>query len=1152
MGVKILPVREEVFEEGVDPAPKLGKILDAIEGGAASAASTTDTPSTPSTETRAIDTTTRLMADPKEYFKRTFITPNMLSLLEKVVEGFEGKNKVFVLYSFYGGGKTHTLLALIHAFRNPDILTDPDVIRDVDTETKARLEDLSDRIRKINATIVPFAGDSAKYSGTPTNPVNAGGYAYRTVWGYLAHCLGKYYSLKENDEKILAPQQDVVEDLLTGERALFIFDELSEYLKDITGGEYRGYAQAVVNFIEFFVQAVRGSKCVAVITLPVEPSGKADWKYEEDRIIQSLWDSLKSSAEPVEPLRSGETDMVNVLKKRLFESIPEVVKEHAVQKFREKLINYPEYWNQEYLEAVEETYPFSPEYIELLQTLIIRTGMQKTRDALVISMKVLKNIVESGEDPDFIMPWHINLSWVERAFLGGLNNYQIVYIRQVEGIPDIGYGELTRYVLRTIFISTYHYDSAIPREDFPDRRKIVRMVFDPATFTKNNWEPMDVENAIDALLKSPEVTHLNEKDGKFWFWRHPNIKEYIRKRAERIFSDENPGIYDKIKEFVEKGLTSELSQIVEKGKEEKKKKKKREKKVKTHFFEDYEIIDDYGVYPEDEGRLRLIVLLRPDLVSIAEEIYSFAGDGKQRSYKNTIVILAPSEVGVEAKSNRNFRELMLTASMLLATDEILEEITSYYSDYGEEAVEVQKAIIERERKDALLKIAHLIPKVYSYIFHYPTNDSQLRVERVVQPGYNLFENVHLTLVQLQKIVDSMNFDYFSTLIRTEVGIDIERDSKIRTVGQILTWFKQNPRFPIAPNSVVKEAIKEGIKLFRIGLMRDREIFFKPVHSSIPPSKDVEGKAPSQIRDSDGILSRDRAIEEQLKVLKENEAETTHLNFIERSYYVVYPELGGEYYTLSQLETLPDWKDIFLSGVIVKRVEKITSDLLVDVYPASSISVNEGEVAVIKVRARPVNLDIEGVKIQVIDRNSNKAIIDDEMRKIAGGEIIYEYEFEIEPENKVEEYLIKLSAFGNTPLEREARVIVRIKEKVKFVETDVVSMEHEGMKLLRITEIEDFDVLKKIKDSLLSLAEFKGVISGSIKAIYGGGEFELDVRKMELETGVHVSIDVAECGDEREITRKFTVELEDLTLNELIIKKLEGINRKVKYVLIGGE
>lgn len=1148
MGVKELPVRREVFE-GIDPSPKLGKILEVILDGK-----------------EPEDLNTRLLSDPLEFFKRTFITDNMLELLENVLEAFEGRKKrTFALYSFYGGGKTHTILAVIHAFRNPEVLTQPEILSGLEPEERGKLESIADRIKGLNVKVVPFAGEFSKYSGSPLSPTSAGGCTYRTVWGYLAHALGKYDEFSEFDVKLSAPQQDVIERMLSGSRVLFVFDEIMDYLVNLVGGEYSGYARAVVNFFEYFIQALKSSESVAILTLPVDFSGKMDWQNTErdwrykdvEEIASSLWNTLKENAVLVEPLSSGGSDIVNVLRKRLFEEIPGFVKDKTIQRYREKVENYINYFgSKDYVEDIKKTYPFSPEYIRLLENLILRTGLQKTRDALTISMQALRDIHSGNADPDLIMPWHIDLTEVERAFLRGLSDYRQIYIRQVEDFSDSGYGELSKYILRVIFLATYHYDSPVPLDHFPDRTDIVRMVYEPHTFSVNNLEVTDIENALSSILSSPKITHLNEKDGKYWFWKLPNIKEYIQRRTERIFRDRDPRIYRKIREYVETGLKGGLERFASGTATTKKGKKGSAADRPEHYFEEFYIIDDYDLYPDDTPKLKLVVLLRPEFVKEIENMFNYAKENTPRSYRNTLVFLSPvSSVNYSQKDPdyKEYEDLMRKAAGLIASDEVLEEISVHYKDYGQEAVDVQRSIVEREKKNYLQGLSASIPRVFSYVFFNPTNASGIESEKIVNPGYDLPFNVHSTLVLNQKIVEDMDFDYFVTLIRTEVGVDLETVDRIISVDMIVKWFFQNPRFPMTREKVIKAAIAKGIRLFRIGLIRgsgdSAEVFFKPVHDTIPPAKDVEGKVPSEIRNNDGVLSKFRAVDEQFRILKSRQVERVYPTHVERVYYAVYPELGGDFYTLDQLEMQPDWREIFLSGVIVRKVEKIDYDLIVTVYPSNTVTVEEGQAANFTIVARPVNLSIDGVRIGI--KKAGRLIADDEMKLVKDEKgDTYRFEFSVVPESKREEFHAELVTLGGQKIEKQVKLVVVVKEKEEVFTTDEIGDEHLGLKLLRITEIEDFDVLEEIKNSILPLPRSKvdGVVTGRVKVNYGDGEMELDVRKMGLEVGIEAPIEVAGYGTEREITGKFAIEFRDTVLDELLIRKLEKLNRKVRFTL----
>jgi len=61
----------------------------------------------------------RIYSDPLEFFRRTLITESMAEVLENVANVVsEGRgSKVIVLSAFFGGGKTHTLLALIPRYK---------------------------------------------------------------------------------------------------------------------------------------------------------------------------------------------------------------------------------------------------------------------------------------------------------------------------------------------------------------------------------------------------------------------------------------------------------------------------------------------------------------------------------------------------------------------------------------------------------------------------------------------------------------------------------------------------------------------------------------------------------------------------------------------------------------------------------------------------------------------------------------------------------------------------------------------------------------------------------------------------------------------------------------------------------------------------
>ena len=57
----------------------------------------------------------------------------MIQIFERLLDTFEkgGKHNLFLIYSLFGGGKTHTILAIYHAFKDPDALFDEEVLEGV-------------------------------------------------------------------------------------------------------------------------------------------------------------------------------------------------------------------------------------------------------------------------------------------------------------------------------------------------------------------------------------------------------------------------------------------------------------------------------------------------------------------------------------------------------------------------------------------------------------------------------------------------------------------------------------------------------------------------------------------------------------------------------------------------------------------------------------------------------------------------------------------------------------------------------------------------------------------------------------------------------------------------------------------------------------
>lgn len=155
--------------------------------------------------------------DSVEFFKRTYFTSSIVEILEKVIKTLRGdeKNNVILIYSLFGGGKSHTLLSVYHALRNPRALREKEVLEGQRRNIREKLEELSYLAENINARIIIVHGQTN--IGQPSTPLNG---KIRTVWGYIAHSLGKYELVEDYDKNLTVPPIEVLVKLFQEENVL--------------------------------------------------------------------------------------------------------------------------------------------------------------------------------------------------------------------------------------------------------------------------------------------------------------------------------------------------------------------------------------------------------------------------------------------------------------------------------------------------------------------------------------------------------------------------------------------------------------------------------------------------------------------------------------------------------------------------------------------------------------------------------------------------------------------------------------------------------------------------------------------------------------------------------------------------------------------
>ena len=201
--------------------------------------------------------------NPAEFFRRTFLTESLKQLLKGAMLrlGGDGGDPVVQLQTNFGGGKTHSMLALYHLFSG----TPPQELLGVETILREAAMSTLPTVKR-----VVLVGNRI----SPGNPVTkADGTVVRTLWGELAWQLGgkkAFERISADDEKATSPGDALRELFNEYGPCLILIDEWVAYARqlhdqsDLPAGSFEThftFAQALTE------SAKLAKQCLLVISL---------------------------------------------------------------------------------------------------------------------------------------------------------------------------------------------------------------------------------------------------------------------------------------------------------------------------------------------------------------------------------------------------------------------------------------------------------------------------------------------------------------------------------------------------------------------------------------------------------------------------------------------------------------------------------------------------------------------------------------------------------------------------------------------------------------------------------------------------------------------------------------------------------------------
>ena len=325
--------------------------------------------------------------DPAEFFAENHVTEGMRTLLTEGFRRLEGKSAqgVFKLTQAMGGGKTHNLLALGLLAGHPDHR--PEVMGGFYTPDPGLGP----------VRVVAFSG---RESDAPLG-----------IWGAIAEQLGRKEQFNDYYARLAAPGQTAWVNLLRGEPLVIMLDELPPYFvnaasKSIGNSDLSAVTTtALSNLLVAVGRDELRHVCLVISDL------KASYGAGAARIVAAL-DDLEAetgrAAMNLEPVRMNTDEFYRILRKRIFETLPDEAEIEEVAKAYAKAVREARQMDvtnaspEQFAAQVTESYPFHPAIRDLYGRFRENQGFQQTRGLIRLMRIVVSRIWTTDHDPCLI------------------------------------------------------------------------------------------------------------------------------------------------------------------------------------------------------------------------------------------------------------------------------------------------------------------------------------------------------------------------------------------------------------------------------------------------------------------------------------------------------------------------------------------------------------------------------------------------------------------------------------------------------------------------------------------------------------------------------------------------------------------------------
>ncbi|PCD75715.1 ATP-binding protein [Pseudothioclava arenosa] len=756
----------------------------------------------------------------------TYPTSGMRDLLSTVllrVAGDTTASAITRLETGFGGGKTHSLIGLVHCAKRG-------------TEIRELVAPLFPGLplpAPGTVDVVAIAGDVLsvnKPSGAALIP--------HTLWGELAMQVGGetlYRELEGDATSVAAPGKDFFKRVLDGRKVIILIDELAQYVARFEAAHPGKGATQVAAFLMSLSTFARSASGIAVV-ISLASSSDAFARQSESlgteltritgsevapeeaaqraaRAVGETESVVARDALPIKPVPQSE--LARVLARRLFSHIDPEAAERAAEAYAALYASSPadlpsEAKQTDYADRIRASYPFHPTFLRFLnEKLASIETFQGTRGVLRVMTLAIRLLWQKRPYAPMIHVGHLDFSdrLMADEIVGSrlkAGDMQIVLNTDVGGPQsDALASNRSRAQMRD---AANPLPSGVPYHEMTWRVVLVNSLVGRAGGVSNNLFGINEADALLSVLM-PGLPATAVKTALEAIQKHAY---YLREDGGKFFANTDPTINRALSDIREGVKRDDALRLILEA----------SRKVITNQNGIFEVREDVTA-PQDMAespRRPSIGIVRVDAPRIVvDDFIQTVGNGQPRISQNHVALLIPNTVPTDRDSDGMFGDQRAQQSLdrllELARDvRAMEKLAADPGAYGltlrqlDDDFQGRRA---RARND--LNVA--VSKSYTRLVYPGSDGIAIREIRVAggEGGAPVAEQVKEILRKDGEVIET---DRAATMeiVRGLSQLFFGLGGDTPTVNGIRDAFAQQRRWPILENpSVLNRVISAGVE-----------------------------------------------------------------------------------------------------------------------------------------------------------------------------------------------------------------------------------------------------------------------------------------------------------------------------------------------------